>query len=319
LGGSNPADFALVPSATTCAATLAAGAACKITLAFTPASTGSLGATLSIAYSGQVSAVAVALGGTGLQPMAIVAPPPQLVAGTSFQFTSNQPAIWTATSGTISNSGAFVAPNPPPNPAVVTITATSTTYSQVIASVQVNIAAQPSLAFPSTNLLPAGKSVNIKYSIPVGAGIGGESYSLACTPATLPSSVTCSFNPDPIVLVAGGTSGTLTITSNQLASLDHDRVGLSPLGSALAVLACCFFITFRRRRRNALFALLLAGASTALLAISACGTSGSLKLVPQPGYVTGTFVINVSVTGATAGAPDFNQTVAVSSLTVTIQ
>ena len=60
-------------------------------------------------------------------------------------------------------------------------------------------------------------------------------------------------------------------------------------------------------------------ATAALLSLSACGTSGSFNTVSQGGKVTGTYTIDIDISGASQGAPDYNQTLATIPLKVTLQ
>lgn len=319
--GANAGDFSIAAGATTCGTTVASGASCTVGVAFSPTATGTRSAQLMLSYSGTGSPEGVKLGGTGVSPLVISSPPLQLIAGTTFQFTANQSVTWTATAGTINSStGLFMAPATVPSPANVTVTAVSTTYSTVTATTQVVIVAQPALTFPSSNSMTEGTSLTVPFSISAGTGISGEQYSFACTPATLPSGVTCVFSPDPLIDAAGGASGTLVITSSQVnAELQRPAKpsnGL-PIGGTLA-LACLALIPFRRKLGKKALLVLALVSSGAFFAVSGCGTNGTFKINSQPAYITGTFTVNVSVTGATSTAPDFNQTVATSAIQFTI-
>jgi hypothetical protein len=324
IGGTNSGDFAVNP-ATTCGSSVAAGSTCSIAVVFAPLGTGTRSATLQVAHAGIGAPQSVALAGTGLEPVVITSNKvSQLIAGTTFQFTSNQPVSWTASAGTISSSGFFTAPNPPPSPAAVTITATSSTNAQLVATSVVTIVPVPVITVPSSTSLAAGQSVSIPLSIGPGTGIAGESYTLACTPATLPTDVSCVFNPNPLVDAAGGASGTLELTSNALTSklpqrhLPWNRL---PAGGSLIAVACCLIIGIRRNLRGRIPMLMMELiASAALISLAACGTSGSFKIPPATQqYVTGTYTIDVSVTGASSGAPDFNQTLTTVPVNVTIK
>jgi hypothetical protein len=66
LTGANPTDFA--QSATTCGATLNAGASCTISITFTPASAASFAATLSVADSASNTPQTASLTGAGVNP-----------------------------------------------------------------------------------------------------------------------------------------------------------------------------------------------------------------------------------------------------------
>ncbi len=317
--GANAGDFSIAAGSTTCGTTVASGASCTVGVAFGPTATGARSAQLTLSYSGTGSPEGVTLGGTGLSPLVISSPPLQLIAGTTFQFTANQSVTWTATAGTINSAtGLFMAPATVPSPAAVTITAVSTTNSTVTATAQVVIVPQPAITFPSTNSMTEGTSLSIPFAIGAGTGISGEQYSFACTPATLPSGVTCAFNPNPLIDAAGGASGTLVITSSQLSSeLQSPAKPGIPIGGTLA-LACLLLIPFRRKLSKKALLVLALISSAAFFAVSGCGTSGTFKTNSQPAYITGTFTVNVTVTGATSTAPDFNQTVSTSPIQFTI-
>ncbi|MGA9462456.1 MAG: chitobiase/beta-hexosaminidase C-terminal domain-containing protein [Terracidiphilus sp.] len=319
--GANAGDFSIVSGSTTCGTTLASGASCTIVIAFIPAAAGARSAQLLLSYTGAGSPESIGLTGVGLAPLMISSSPPQLIAGTTFQFTANQSVTWTASAGTIDPAtGLFTAPSTVPTPPTVSITAASTASSTSTITLEVTIVAQPSVSFTaSSNAMTQGGSLSIPFSIGAGTGIPGEQYLIGCTPATLPSGVTCTSTPNP--LMDGGTmNGTLVISSSQLnvgRAAPARPLGRIPIGGTLA-LACLVLIPFRMRRsRKALLALMLLSFA-ALFGLSGCGTNGNFKVTSQPTYVTGTFTINVSVTGATPNAPDFNQTVAISPIQITI-
>jgi hypothetical protein len=320
--GANAGDFA-VNSSTTCSSTLAAGATCTITVVFAPTAVGSRNAAISVSYGGIGSPLSATLQGTGVAPLTITSTVTELTAGSTYQFTANQPVSWSASAGNIDSTGSFTAPNPPPSPAVVTITAISIDNSHVSATTQVTIAPAPTVTVPSSNNLTAGQSLSIPFSLGTGTGISGDSYKLACAPASLPSDVTCVFNPNPIVNSPGSNSGTLVVTSNALNSrlLNQKRPGSNlPLGGSTLALACCFLFGIRRRVNGRVWMLALAlVASGTILSMTACGTGGSFKTGSGSDYATGTFAIKSTVTGANPSSSDYNQTVSTFTVNVTIQ
>jgi hypothetical protein len=125
-----------------------------------------------------------------------------------------------------------------------------------------------------------------------------------------------------MVNTIGGVSGTLELTSGVLtSSLPEHRVpgNRLPIGGLIPAVAGCVILLNRRNIRGKGLMLVVGMlSSAALLSMAACGVSGSFNTKSQPGYVTGTFTINVTVTGATRGAPDFNQTVTTFPVNVTI-
>ena len=321
LGGANVGDFSL-GTPTTCGATLAAGSNCSVAVIFTPASIGAESGSLQFAYTGIGSPQTVSLAGTGVGPLAITSTATELVAGTTFQFTASAPAMWTASAGTMTAGGFFTAPNPPPSPATVTITATLIANPQIFVTEQIAIASPPAITVPSNTTLPAGGSSTIPISIVAGTGIVGESLALACAPATLPTGIGCSFTPNPVVNTAGAAVTLQLFSTTQSAHLPKSRRPWEqyPLGGSAVVIAGCLWLFGRRNSRwrgMMLFAITLATA--ALLSLSACGTSGSFNTVSQGGKVTGTYTIDIDISGASQGAPDYNQTLATIPLKVTLQ
>ena len=322
LGGANASEFAL-SSGTTCGTSLAGNSSCSVAVTFTPASLGARNATLAIGYAGIGSPQTVNLGGVGISPLSITSNATQLVAGTTFQFTASAPAVWSASAGTISSSGFFTAPNPPPTPAQITVTATSTVNPQFFVTTQITIVPAPAIIVPATNTLPAGGSITIPISITAGTGIAGESMTLACTPATLPTGVSCSFTPNPVINT-GGAAVTLQLFSNNLNANLPTRGNpweKHPLdGSAIVITGCIFLIGFKNHggKKMMLVASVLAFAT--LMSLAACGTGGSFHSnASSGGHVTGTYTINITASGATPGAADFNQTLTTIPLKVTLE
>ena len=323
LGGADPSEFAL-SSGTTCGASVAANSSCSVAVTFTPASLGARSATLAISYAGIGSPETVNLGGVGVSPLSIISSVTELVAGTTFEFTSSAPAVWTASAGTMSSSGFFTAPNPPPTPAQVTVTATSTVNPQIFVTTQVTIVPVPAIIVPTTNTLPAGGSITIPISITAGTGIAGESMTLACTPATLPTGVSCSFTPNPVIN-SGGATVTLQLFSNNLNAnlpMRGNPWNEYPIdGSAIVIAGCIFLIGCKKNHGGEKMMLVASALAFAtLMSLAACGTGGSFHSnASSGGHVTGTYTINITASGATPGAADFNQTLTTVPLKVTLQ
>jgi hypothetical protein len=254
-------------------------------------------------------------------PLAFTAKASQMVAGTTYQFFANKPVTWTATAGTINSFGSFTAPNPPPNPQTVTITATTVDSPQASVTTQVTVFPVPVLVVPPTSTLPAGGTVTIPISITSAAGMAAESIGLSCAPAQQPTGVSCVFSPNPVVN-AGVTMVNLELFSNTVATspgygFPHNRYPLS--GSALLVAGTIFFKWRKRSRRGKSLPVTAILASAALLTIAACGTSGSFTAPSHQGHLTGTYTLSITVTGATADNPDYNQTLTTVPLKVMIQ
>jgi hypothetical protein len=320
LGGANASEFALT-SGTTCGASLAAHSSCSVAATFTPASLGTRSAVLTISYVGTGSPQAVNLGGVGVAPLSVTSTATQFVAGTTFQFTSSSPATWAATAGTITSSGFYTAPNPVAAPMQITVTATSTSNTQIVATSQITVFPAPAIVVPSTTTLPAGGSASIPMSISTG-GIAGEAMAFACVPKTLPTGVNCFFAPNPVVN-SGGAAVTLQLSSNNARNNlpTRDFPGRQyPLDGYTVIAVGCILGFGRKKCGGWLMVVLgIVGGSAALLSLTACGTSGSFNSTTQPGHVTGTYTINISVSGASPGAADFNQTLTTVPLKVVLQ
>jgi hypothetical protein len=265
----------------------------------------------------------VNLGANG-GPLFITSKVTQLVAGTTYQFQATSELVtWTASAGTIdSSTGSFTAPNPPPAPAQITITATSTANAQ-IATTQVTIVPVPALVVPASITVPVGGTASTPISITAGTGIAGESMALACSPATLPSGVSCFFTPNPVVNTAGAMT-TLQIVSNTVSFNYPNRDSpwrKYPFDEAAIVVAGCIFIFGRRRYdRRIMMVLTTTLAATALLSLAACGTGGTFNPTTQPSHVgAGTYTINITVTGASPGAADYNEPLTTVSIKVNLQ
>jgi hypothetical protein len=262
-------------------------------------------------------------GGGGSGSLTILSSASQMVAGTTFQFTANQPVTWTASAGTIDpNTGEFTAPNPPPDPATVTITATSQSSSSSSATTKVTIFAQPKLVLPASVTLPAGGSVSVPISLAAGTGILGEALMFACAPANLPTGVTCLFSPNPVVNSANAQLSlqlSSAIVGQLMPMRDKSWKRFSAGGPYVIVAACVLWMRRRARRtgRGRILSAILGFIFITLL--SACGTGGSFSTTPTQGHLTGTYTLNIVVSGATLGAADLNQTVATAPLSVTLQ
>ncbi len=134
---------------------------------------------------------------------------------------------------------------------------------------------------------------------------------LALTCSGLPAGYTCTFNPNPVTIAAGGTATTtLSVTPPATASLvRHGSRPLAPF-TALAVVLC--FFGFRKRSRLQLLVILALGL-TALSTLTACGGSSSTI---QTAATTSTATITVSASGLAGASANVQQT---TTLTVTVE
>ena len=144
IGGSNPGDFRILSQ--TCGSRLEASSKCTATVIFGPIATGNRSATLNFQHSGLNASQTVALSGTGTTPLSTsfsMQPiSPTIVVNQALQFSATTNVSWTASCGTIANSGIYTSP---PLPGLCTVTATSTANSQNAESTQVTIIQTPAL------------------------------------------------------------------------------------------------------------------------------------------------------------------------------
>ncbi len=147
LAGANPTDFGI--GSNTCDASLAAGATCSITVAFTPASAGSFSASLSVADNAAGSPQASSLTGTGTAPAApdftvAATPPPQSVVAGS---TATYAVTVVSTGGTFAQAITLTASGLPPaatvsfTPASITPGGTGAQSTMIVQTVAQHAAA----------------------------------------------------------------------------------------------------------------------------------------------------------------------------------
>ncbi len=172
ISGANAGDFS---QANNCGATLAAGADCNLNISFTPTAAGSRAATLDLTDNAAGSPQSITLAGTGVIPIVVnVAPSSASVqTGGTQQFTatisgsSNTAVTWSvngttggnATVGTITAGGLYTAPAAVPNPASVTVTATSAADGTSSGSSSVTITGVPGASVSSNNVSFGGVAV----------------------------------------------------------------------------------------------------------------------------------------------------------------
>jgi hypothetical protein len=125
------------------------------------------------------------------------------------------------------------------------------------------------------------------------------------------------------VVNAGGAKVTLQLFSNSarnnLPTRDYPW-RKSPLDGYTVIAVGCILVCGRKKYSGRLMIILAVSVgSAALLSLSACGTSGSFNGTTQPGHVTGTYTINISVSGASPESADYNKTLTTVPLKVVIQ
>jgi hypothetical protein len=342
--GANASSFT---QSNTCGASLAAGASCTITVTFTPATTGSLSAAVSVADNASGSPQGAALTGTGaspLVPQAVLSPTTLAFPNTSAGTTSS------ALTATLSNPG-----NAPLTIAGITITGanagsfseTTTCGSTVAAgatctvsvvfsptaagsfsaslSVADNASGSPqtaaltgtavasgtfavSASTTTATVQPGGLA---QYNLTV-AAVGGVFNNLVTLSASgLPAGATASFAPPAVTPGSAGAPSTLSIqTATGLAHLSHPDFSSRPRAPLLALLAGLPLLGLagsRRLRRNRRRWALFALAAASMLPALALSGCSGGYFGPAPKTYT------VTVTG-TSGAVQQSTT-----LTLTVQ
>jgi FtsP/CotA-like multicopper oxidase with cupredoxin domain len=108
LGGTNAGDWLITSN--TCGASLAVGVSCTVRVAFRPTATGARAATLTVTTDSAVNPVAsVALTGTGVAPVASIAPAALAFAGQALNTTSAAQAVVLSNTGTATLTNISVA------------------------------------------------------------------------------------------------------------------------------------------------------------------------------------------------------------------
>jgi hypothetical protein len=260
--GTNIADF--TTSANTCQSTLAAGAACTVTVAFAPAEVGSLSASLTITDSASGSPHVVSLTGTGIAPTLTFSPATGLPFGNVYVLGTLPPPA--AQSITLSNSSggpvtinsiAFTGANAADfhqNASATTCSATVAAGGSCVVSVsfspQATGARTASLTVTSNatgsplNIplsgtgLTAGLNVNTAnsgtqtvvaghtatYTVSIGGQGIGATASLSCSGA--PNGAQCSV--PSTVTVDGTTASTFTVTVKTTSASGTTGASLKP-------------------------------------------------------------------------------------------
>ena len=136
IAGADPSDFSVASN--NCGTTLKASSSCAIAVIFKPVSTGPVSAALTISDSASGSPHQVALSGSGnaITPLSIAPTNPTVVVNATQQFSANAAVAWSASCGTMNQSGLFTAPS---SPASCTVTATGSNTSPPAVSTPVNV------------------------------------------------------------------------------------------------------------------------------------------------------------------------------------
>jgi Beta-propeller repeat/Cep192 domain 4 len=319
----------------TCGSTLAAGAACHVTLVFAPLQTGSDTGTVTITDSATGSPHKVALTGTGVAVFSLAVAPPsaKVVIGatsTTFSVTASAPKSFTSqitvgckAGATCSASPATIAPGQTstltlsglagttPNPFTFTVTGTinSGASNQQVSSTDVtlNFSDVSLSASPAANSIVAGQTASYAVTVTPLNGFN-QSVSLSC--ANTLQAATCSVSPKSVT--PNGTSpvnATVTIqtTKQSTRTIPRPTPGGPPrplqflnfwLALAILILLACASVIWRGTTGSA-------GQRWALLALT-LSVVVAWSACQDYGY-------NVIGTGGVSGTQSGNYTVTVSA------
>ncbi len=238
--GTNASSFG---QSNNCGSSLAVGANCTITVTFTPGSTGSLGAAISVADNATGSPQTVALTGTGTQPQAVPSPnplafPSTLVgtAATALPMTLSNPGTAALTISSISvtgtNASSFAQSNNCGTSLAVgatcTITVTFTPASAASLTAAISVADNATGSPQSAAITGTGTPPLIPQAV------------LSPNPLAFPSTtINTSATPLPMTLSNPGNT-ILTITSISVTGTNASSFGeTNNCGTSLASGATC--------------------------------------------------------------------------------
>ena len=279
--GTNASSFG---QTNTCGASLAAGANCTITVTFTPATTGSLSAAISVADNASGSPHTAALTGTGTQPQATLSPTPLAFPSTLV--------------GTSATTLSTMLSNPGTAPLTITsisVTGTSASSFGETNNCGTSLAASATCAITVTFTPASAGSLSAAVSVVdsangsphtaaiTGTGIAPQAV-LSPNPLAFPATlVSTAATPLPMTLSNPGTAP-LTITSISVTGTNASSFGqTNNCGASLAAGASCTItVTFTPASAAALTAAISVADSASGSPHSAALTgTGTPPLIPQ--------------------------------------
>ena len=335
LSGANSADFSVVENK---CASIAAGAACSISVAFTPADMGARRATLAVTSDASNSPRVVFLTGNGVTPISGATLSP-----TSLDFGKQDQGTLSAVSTvTLKNSGTATlnississsADFPQTNTCAATLNPGATCQIKVQFSPSQVGSEQGTLTVnddaPGSPQLVPLTGTGTTPSITIGAAGGGSltstvkagqtaAYSLAVTgtaaftgTVTLacsgaPQYASCTLDPASLFVQPGSTVPfSAAITTKTTTNVANS--GREELFAGAGVLALCFLIRFRRPKWGhglAPVALLVIGL-TCLIACGGSGTGGGGGTGPTTNYTpAGTYHVTVTATSGSVNVAE---------------
>jgi hypothetical protein len=309
-----------------CPATLAAGSSCQIQVSFAPGSAGAISDSLLLNYveDGQANFVLAGLDGTGIAPMASLAPASMSFTTTAGTTSAPQTATLTNAGSTplsilnISVTGAspndyqqtnncgfllavganctisvtFAPVFPGSYPATLTVSDNDPASPQTISLTGSGINTPDFVVASSTPLqtiLPGGSA---QFSISVTAQNGATIPAVTLSVTGLPPGATASFSQSAIT--PGSTSATTTLTIHTQQTLAGNKRSTPAWpNSALPALAllALFFVPRKQRRRWTALGLLLFASLAGVATLTGCG--GGFNLIPPAKTYTVTVTASI--------------------------
>ena len=309
-----------------CPATLAAGSSCQIQVSFAPGSAGAISDSLLLNYveDGQANFVLAGLDGTGIAPMASLAPASMSFTTTAGTTSAPQTATLTNAGSTplsilnISVTGAspidyqqtnncgfllavganctisvtFAPVFPGSYPATLTVSDNDPASPQTISLTGSGINTPDFVVASSTPLqtiLPGGSA---QFSISVTAQNGATIPAVTLSATGLPPGATASFSQSAIT--PGSTSATTTLTIHTQQTLAGNKRSTPAWpNSALPALAllALFFVPRKQRRRWTALGLLLFASLAGVATLTGCG--GGFNLIPTAKTYTVTVTASI--------------------------
>ena len=309
-----------------CPAALAAGSSCQIQVSFAPGSASAISDSLLLNYveDGQANFVLAGLDGTGIAPMASLAPASMSFTTTAGTTSAPQTATLTNAGSTplsilnISFTGAspndyqqtnncgfllavganctisvtFAPVFPGSYPATLTVSDNDPASPQTISLTGSGINTPDFVVASSTPLqtiLPGGSA---QFSISVTAQNGATIPAVTLSATGLPPGATASFSQSAIT--PGSTSATTTLTIHTQQTLAGNKRSTPAWpNSALPALAllALFFVPRKQRRRWTALGLLLFASLAGVATLTGCG--GGFNLIPTAKTYTVTVTASI--------------------------
>ena len=345
LTGADPGDFS---ETNTCGSSVAAGAKCTISVTFTPAATGTLTASISVADNAAGSPQTSALQGTGTAvpvPVVSLSPTKLTFASQTVGTTSTAQTVTLSNTGTAAltlsgitltggdassyaetnTCGASVAAG---SNCTISVTFTPTATGTLTASISVadNASGSPQAvalsgtgaaapdfslsASPTTLSMSPGATGTSTLTVTPSNGFS-QQVSFACS--GLPELASCSFSPTTVTPdgSAATTSVTISTTASTTSRNDVPPMGTQPVRFAASFAGLVFLASLGAIRKRRPLLLTVLGAMVLLGALQGCG-GGSKKTIP--GTPAGNYTVTVTATSGT-GSSALSQTATI-ALTV---